>query len=225
MSSNYILCIDASVHSASIALADGEQLLALKVCEQQREHAAFIQPAIDQILQELHLNPNKRNAVAVTAGPGSYTGLRVGMASAKGLCYALQIPLITLRTLDLMAHTAKKQVSDASYLLCPMIDARRMEVFTAVYNEELNSVKEPHALILDENSFTELEQQFIYFFGNGAAKWQTICKLPHAKFIEVKWNAASMIKMAFEKFSQQQFASLAYAAPFYLKEFHNTSKV
>jgi len=134
MSSNYILCIDASVHSASIALADGEQLLALKVCEQQREHAAFIQPAIDQILQELHLNPNKINAVAVTAGPGSYTGLRVGMTSAKGLCYALQIPLITLRTLDVMAHTAKKQVSDASYLLCPMIDARRMEVFTAVYN-------------------------------------------------------------------------------------------
>jgi tRNA threonylcarbamoyladenosine biosynthesis protein TsaB len=225
MSSSYILCIDASVQTASVALADGDQLLDAKICEQQREHAAFIQPAIEQILQELHLKPTQLNAVAVTAGPGSYTGLRVGMASAKGLCYALQIPLITLGTLDVMAQTAKQQLTDASYLLCPMIDARRMEVFTAVYNEELNTVKEPHALILDENSFTEFEQQQICFFGNGAAKWQTICKLPHAKFIEVKWNGASMIQIAFEKFKTHQFTSLAYAAPFYLKDFHNTSKV
>jgi tRNA threonylcarbamoyladenosine biosynthesis protein TsaB len=225
MSSNYILCIDASVQTASVALADGEQLLAVQICEQQREHAAFIQPAIEQILEQLNLKPNQLNAVAVTAGPGSYTGLRVGMASAKGLCYALQIPLITLGTLDVMADAAKKQIADGSYLLCPMIDARRMEVFTAVYNEELNTAKEPHALILYENSFAEFDQQPIYFFGNGAAKWQTICKLPNAKFIEMKWNAASMIQMAFEKFKEKQFASLAYAVPFYLKDFHNTSKV
>lgn len=225
MSSNYILCIDASVQFASIALADEEQLLAVKVCEQQREHAAFIQPAIEQLLNQFNLKPDQLQAVAVTAGPGSYTGLRVGMASAKGLCYALKIPLITLGTLEVMAYTAKQQVSNASYLLCPMIDARRMEVFTAVYNEELHTIKEPHASILDETSFAELEQQPVYFFGNGAAKWQSICKLPNAKFINVNWNAASMIEMSYKKYNANQFTSLAYAAPFYLKEFHNTAKV
>ena len=225
MSSNYILCIDASVQTASVALTDGEQLLAVKICEHQREHAAFIQPAIEQLLEQLNLKINQLQAVAVTAGPGSYTGLRVGMASAKGLCYALQIPLITLGTLDVMAHAAKQQVTDTSYLLCPLIDARRMEVFTAVYNEELKTVKEPHALILHETCFAEFKQQYIYFFGNGAAKWQTICKLPNANFIDITWNTASMIEMAFEKLNAKQFASLVYATPFYLKEFHNTSKV
>jgi tRNA threonylcarbamoyladenosine biosynthesis protein TsaB len=225
MNNNYILCIDASVQSASVALGDGEQLLAVKVCEQQREHAAFIQPAIEQLLNRFNLKPNQLQAVAVTAGPGSYTGLRVAMASAKGLCYALQIPLITLGTLEVMAYTAKQQLSDPSNFLCPMIDARRMELFTAVYNEELNTVKEPQALILNENSFAEFEQQPIYFFGNGAAKWQSICKMPNAKFINVNWNAATMIEMAFKKYNAKQFASLAYATPFYLKEFHNTSKM
>lgn len=226
MSSNLILCIDASVQSASVALADGTELLSVKICEQQREHAAFIQPAIEKMLHELHITLKQINAIAVTAGPGSYTGLRVAMASAKGLCYALQIPLIRLSTLEVMAQTAKHEISDASFLICPMIDARRMEVFTAVYNENLKTVTQPQALILTEYSFSDLtDEQVIYFFGNGAAKWQTICKLPQAKFIEVEWNATSMIMMAIEKFNQQQFASLEYAAPFYLKDFHNTSKL
>jgi tRNA threonylcarbamoyladenosine biosynthesis protein TsaB len=225
MSSNYILCIDASVQTASVAVADGEQLLVEKICEQQREHAAFIQPAIEQLLHQLNLKLNQIKAVAVTEGPGSYTGLRVGMASAKGLCYALQIPLITLGTLDVMAHTAKQQINESSYFLCPMIDARRMEVFTVVFNQELKTVKDPYALILKEDCFKDLEEQPIYFFGNGAAKWQNICKLPNAKFIDVDWSAGTMIKMSFEKLKQQQFASLAYAAPFYLKDFHNTAKV
>jgi tRNA threonylcarbamoyladenosine biosynthesis protein TsaB len=227
MSSKYILCIDTSVQTASVALCNEAELIASKTCEQQREHGAFLQPAIQQLLQEQQINISQLSAVAVTAGPGSYTGLRVGMASAKGLCYALKIPLITLSTLDVMAHAALAQINnELSFLLCPMIDARRMEVFTAVLSSTLQPLLKPQALILTDTSFEEfLSRQPVYFFGNGSEKWAALCNHSHAKFINVQWNAVSMIPMAWQQFEQQQFASLAYATPFYGKEFHSTSKI
>lgn len=227
MSSNYILCIDASVQTASVALSNGANLLAVKACEQQREHAAFMQPAIQELLKEQNIQPSQLNAVAVTAGPGSYTGLRIAMASAKGLCYALNIPLITMSTLEVMALTALKQLNDdETFLLCPLIDARRMEVFTAVYNKQLEQALQPKALILDSDSFQDLlSNQPVYFFGNGAAKWESICNHNNARFLSLQWNAASMIQKAWQLFNENAFSSLAYAAPFYGKDFYSTSKL
>jgi tRNA threonylcarbamoyladenosine biosynthesis protein TsaB len=227
MSGKYLLCIDASVETASVAVSREDKLLACKTCTQQREHGAFLQPAIHQLLIELQLNINQLSAIAVTAGPGSYTGLRVAMASAKGLCYALNIPLITLGTLDVMTHAALPQLKDATnFVLCPMIDARRMEVFTALYSSTFETILKPHALILSATSFEEtLSKQPVYFYGNGAEKWAHLCKHANAKFLSFSWNAESMIEMAWRYFQQEQFASLAYAIPFYGKEFHSTSKI
>jgi tRNA threonylcarbamoyladenosine biosynthesis protein TsaB len=226
MDSKYILCLDASVQTASAALSSETGLPAVKICEQQREHAAFLQPAINDLLAEQNINLSQLTAVAVTAGPGSYTGLRIAMASAKGLCYALNIPMITLSTLEVMATVAIQHIKpEEPFLLCPLIDARRMEVFTAVYDKAMEEVMKPQALILDETSFqAQLNNHVVYFFGNGAAKWQAVCHHPNARFVNVEWNAKDMMRKAWELYHQSKFASLAYAAPFYGKEFYNTSK-
>ncbi|WP_407525429.1 tRNA (adenosine(37)-N6)-threonylcarbamoyltransferase complex dimerization subunit type 1 TsaB [Lacibacter sp. MH-610] len=226
MSSNYLLCIDTSVQSASVALTAGSRVLGIKSSDQPRDHAAFLQPAIEQLLHETNIKASQLNAVAVTSGPGSYTGLRVGMASAKGLCFGLNIPLITLPTTEVMCVAALQQLSaNDSFLLAPMIDARRMEVFTALYTQSIQTVKEPHACILQTDSFNELlQEQILYFFGNGAEKWKTLCSHSNARFLNANWSAADMVVAAFTKFQQKDFAYLAYAAPFYGKDFHSTSK-
>ncbi|XVJ67636.1 MAG: tRNA (adenosine(37)-N6)-threonylcarbamoyltransferase complex dimerization subunit type 1 TsaB [Lacibacter sp.] len=225
MSSNYLLCIDTSVQGASVALTASSRVLGIKSSDQPRDHAAFLQPAIEQLLHETNIKASQLSAVAVTSGPGSYTGLRVGMASAKGLCFGLNIPLITLPTTEVMCMSALQQLSaDDSFLLVPMIDARRMEVFTALYTQSIQTVKEPHAYILQTDSFNELlQEQILYFFGNGADKWKKLCSHRNAKFLTVNWSAADMAVSAFTKFQQKDFASLAYTAPFYGKDFHSTS--
>jgi tRNA threonylcarbamoyladenosine biosynthesis protein TsaB len=162
------------------------------------------------------------DAIAVTGGPGSYTGLRIGMATAKGICYALNKPLISLNTLLVMANGAKDERAD---LLCPMIDARRMEVFTAIYTSELQIVKEPVAITLNENSFDEyLSNNSICFFGNGSNKFRTINKHKKAVFNDLKADAASMISLSEKSFAEKGFADLAYAEPLYLKEFYTPAK-
>lgn len=225
-----ILCIDTSTNQASAALTVDEHVIGLKISAEQKEHASFLQPAIQTLLKETGIAKTDLSAVAVTIGPGSYTGLRVGLASAKGLCYALQIPLITIITLELMAeaatiyiHSHHPEQSDA--LLCPMIDARRMEIFTALYNSSLQIMLEPQAVILNETSFQQLLiNHQIVFFGNGAAKWQAVSNHTNAVFYNIKWNAADMATMAFQKFRKKEFASLSYATPLYLKEFYSAVK-
>ena len=226
MSSNYLLCIDTSVQSASVAFSAGTRVLGIKSSDQPRDHAAFLQPAIEQLLHETNIKASQLSAVAVTSGPGSYTGLRVGMASAKGLCFGLNIPLITLPTTEVMCVAAMQQLSPSDvFLLCPMIDARRMEVFTALYTQLIQLVKEPHACILQADSFSDLlQEQIIYFFGNGAEKWKQVCTHSNARFLNVSWSAVHMIEAAYTKFEHKDFASLAYAAPFYGKDFHSSSK-
>lgn len=222
-----ILCIDTSTTHASVALAKDTELLYLKTNSSQKDHASFLQPAIQDIVKESGYPLSKLDAVAVTSGPGSYTGLRVGFASAKGLCYALNKPLITVSTTRVMAQAAvselnQKDALTRNLLLCPMIDARRMEVFTAVYDAEMNEINPDHALILSENSFTDLLlQNDIFFFGNGAEKWKTICKNSKAHFIDINWNASNIITDAFRHFHDNLFTSLAYSAPAYLKDFHS----
>ena len=207
------------MQSASVCLADGENILGTLVSSSEKESASWLHLAIRDILQQNNLLPNQLKAVAVSAGPGSYTGLRVGMAAAKGLCYALSLPLISINTLQMMAAEVKEPAAD---LLCPMIDARRMEVFTALYNRGLQEVMAPTNLILDENAFREwLQTNSIVFFGNGSEKAANLINDPNALFVKTTADASAMIRLAAEKFVSGQFSDLAYSEPFYGKDFHS----
>lgn len=219
-----LLCIDTSTSHASVALAKDGVLMGIKTNQNQRDHASFLQPAIHALLQEANQTLKDINAIAVTSGPGSYTGLRVGFASAKGLAYALNIPLISVETTLVMSAAALSSLKNAKgALLCPMIDARRMEVFTALYSTGLQPVNPISALILTSESFArQLENASIFFFGDGSPKWQTICTHENAFFLDVKWNAADMVGLADKLFEQKNFSSLAYSVPVYGKEFHST---
>lgn len=219
-----LLCIDTSTTHASVALAKDAVVIGIRSNQNQKDHGSFLQPAIKELMQETGIALTDLQAIAVTSGPGSYTGLRVGFASAKGLCYALNLPLITIPTTVVMSNAALKEiVTTDNFLLCPMIDARRMEVFTCLYKANLDPLFSIGAKILEPVSFAaELEQQPIYFFGDGTPKWQSICKHPNARFLTIDWNAAGMIEMAEKRFQQQAFTSLAYSTPDYGKEFYST---
>ena len=199
-----------------------EKSLELRVNPSQTDHAAWLQVAIRDILDHSGHKPRDIQAIAVSAGPGSYTGLRVGMASAKGLCYALHIPLITINTLKIMAVSGKQETTG---LMCPMIDARRMEVFAAIYDQELNEIAAPHNLVLDGNSFNQiLSGTRVCFFGNGSKKFQQICTNVNAEFKDVNYTAQHMISLSYEQFSEGVFTNLAYSEPFYGKDFYSTFK-
>lgn len=213
-----ILHIDTSGENASICLAEGTACLCLLQHAEQRGHAAWLHPAIREAFEHAGKQLHELNAVGITAGPGSYTGLRVGMAAAKGLCYALNIPLITVNTLEAMASVLSEETDT---LLCPMIDARRMEVFTAVYNRSLVPVVLPCALMLDENSFIDLlNKNKVCFFGNGKNKFATINQHKNAIFKNVIFNASHLPPIINAKFVQSDFASLAYTEPIYIKAYY-----
>lgn len=217
-----LLHIDTAVDAASVCLSDDTRVLAQLRNDQPRESAAWLQPAIQQLVQDAGCSLYQLSAISVSAGPGSYTGLRVGMASAKGLCYALQIPLITISTLEMMTVAARAVLPEIQ-VFCPMIDARRMEVFTAVYNRECQPLLAPQAMILDtETAGSLLAYGDICFFGNGSDKLKPLIVGAAALFAPVVAGASSLVEPAFEKFSKQVFADLAYAEPFYIKAFYTT---
>jgi len=226
----FILNIDTATEYAGVCISDAGQILAKEESIEQKNHASFVQSAIKKLLLELALKPFSIEAIAVTQGPGSYTGLRVGMASAKGLCYALKKPLILINTLEVMAlaaiEDAKNKGTDISQLLfAPMIDARRQEVFTAVYDNELQNIVAPFALVLDEYSFaTELAKHNIIFSGNGNHKLKDLIRHENAIFSNTTHQIAQLAHLSAKAFIQKKFSDLAYSEPFYLKEFFDGSK-
>jgi tRNA threonylcarbamoyladenosine biosynthesis protein TsaB len=188
-----ILNIDTAVQTSSICLAENDLALSLRVNPSQKESAAWIHSAIQEMMDQTGYSLQQIDAIALSAGPGSYTGLRVGMATAKGLCYALNIPLIAVNTLKIMAYAAKG-LSDG--LVCPMIDARRMEVFTAVFDQELNEMIPPFNLVLDQSSFNSLlEKEKILFFGNGSTKFQSVIHHPQALFQNIDVKSKNIIAL------------------------------
>ena len=219
-----ILHIDTATEFASICLTKGETILAMRSCQDQKKHGAFVQPAIQELMQETGFTLSQLDAISVSEGPGSYTGLRVAMASAKGLCYALNKPLITVNTLKIIAQAALEQEDQAhpNAIYCPLIDARRMEVFMALYTPALEPILAPEARILDQDSFKDLlTDQVVIFTGSGAPKLQAILVHPNAVFSQVQHNASHLAKLAFRAFMNQKFANLAYCEPFYLKAFYS----
>lgn len=219
-----LLNIDTALDTAIISIAASGKVLGELLNSEQRDHGAFLQPAIQSLLEKTGVDITDIDAVAVSAGPGSYTGLRVGMASAKGLCVALNKPLIALGTLEIMASNAilhlPPSFETANLLYCPMIDARRMEVFTAIYDKNLNNLLVPDALIITDDAYGKwLLKNKICFFGNGSSKLLGVVNSSNAIFETFPNNSLAMSKLSFEKYKIGSFAGLAYVEPLYIKPF------
>ncbi|WP_420385591.1 tRNA (adenosine(37)-N6)-threonylcarbamoyltransferase complex dimerization subunit type 1 TsaB [Roseivirga sp.] len=220
-----ILSIETATTVCSVALTDGQQIVARKKLYTDKSHANQLTLLVTEMMKEAGLVLADLKAVAISEGPGSYTGLRIGISTAKGLCYALNIPLIGISTLKAMAHEVNATMNEAGGLLCPMIDARRMEVYTALYSPEMTEVMAPHPKILDESSFEEtLKESGVLFFGNGAPKFSEVLQNENARFVEeISPSAWAIGQLAAERFANQQFEDLAYFEPSYLKEFQATT--
>lgn len=224
-----ILNIETSTEVCSVNLAKNEALLAERESLEGLNHSRLLTVFIEALFDEAGLNPDGIDAVAVSMGPGSYTGLRIGTSVAKGICYALDKPLIGVPTLDAFGKYASLNADDYisekdgsdSLLFCPMIDARRMEVYTALYDAEGKQVEPVSARVIDEEAFSSwLSDHKILFFGNGAAKCQKAITHPSALFQgPQKASARFMLTIAEEKFRNKEFENVAYFEPFYLKDF------
>lgn len=216
-----ILHIDTAVDTASICLAENEAIIGFEDNEIQKEHSSWLHPAIHRIVERSGKSPMDIDAIAVTIGPGSYTGLRVGLSAAKGLCFSLGKPLIGISTLELMAGSA--EATDADFII-PVIDARRMEVFTAVYSANLNELVKPGALILDDQSYiTFLEQGKILFTGNAVAKVRKIIRHDNVLYDQRMPTSKSMTSLSSTRFEKKDFNDLAYLEPLYVKEFYQAN--
>ena len=188
-----------------------------------QDHGSWIHGAIGDLLNSTGLKMDALDAVAVTIGPGSYTGLRIGLSVAKGICMALNIPLIAIPTLKMIAATVE---DTEATIICPLIDARRMEVFSAVYNKELNLLSAPTALIIDSNSFYQLlENNKVLFIGNGVEKLQKVISHSNAFFSTKKASAIDMMTISLQSFRGKNWADLAYTEPLYVKEFFSGNAV
>lgn len=217
-----ILAIETSTEVCSVALGQDGDTIFEKVCEENNAHTRHLATFVDEALSFANSHAIPLDAVAITEGPGSYTGLRIGTSTAKGICYGFNIPLITIPTLKMLCvRPLLYEELDEDALLCPMIDARRMEVYAAIYDRSLRNIRETQADIIDETSYADyLEKQPIYFFGNGAEKCIDIIKHPNARFIpNIKANAKSMLPLAELAIAKNNFADVAYFEPYYLKEF------
>lgn len=217
----YILHIESSSTVCSVAISDNLNVLAIKELDNGYTHSENLHTFIQAILQESKLEASQLNAISVSSGPGSYTGLRIGYSTAKGLAYALQIPLININTLQALTVSVVEKITTDAFF-CPMLDARREEVYCSLFSNQLIEEMPTQALILnEENIHVFNKNKAIYFFGDGmpkAKKW--LAELPNAYFVdEIKASANFLVPLAYQKYLKKEFADLAYSEPLYLKEF------
>ena len=215
-----ILCLETATTNCSVALSINGQELALKEdYDVKYSHAERLHRYIEEVLAFAKVKKEQLTAIAVSKGPGSYTGLRIGVSAAKGLCYALDIPLISIPTLDSLSYQVK-EANTGSYII-PMLDSRRMEVYSAIYYASHKQLRETQAQILESHSFESyLEQGEVYFIGNGVAKFKEICQHPNAVFVDDKLpSAKELCSLSYKKFTESDFEDVAYFEPYYLKDF------
>ena len=215
-----ILSLETSTDVCSVALHEGTTPLAHAEIHEPQSHASMLAPLVESVSRDAGIQLKQINAVALTHGPGSYTGLRIGTSTAKGLCYALDIPLISVGSLELLAFQGNLQNASRA-LLCPMIDARRMEVYCLVADQHLQIVNPVSAVIIDEDSFSELlEDNQVLFFGNGSRKCRDVIRHRNAVFMDGIFPQAAVLGvLAEKKFRAGEFEDLVHFKPFYLKEF------
>lgn len=220
-----ILNIDTSTDVCSVALTSEGTVLEHREDYEGQNHAKVLSSFINDMLDYATPRGIKLDAVAVSMGPGSYTGLRIGLSEAKGLCFGSDIPLIGISTLELLTVTVMfREFWDDDIIFVPMIDARRKEVYTGVYDLALNKIMQPQPLILDENSFQEYKDKQIVFFGNGSDKAKDIIQLPNARFIKnIRPEAVNMMALSERSFRNNNFIDIAYSTPEYLKDFQSTT--
>ncbi len=225
-----ILCLETSTAVCSVALVENGKVIALRESLDGQNHAEKITIFIDEVMKEANVSYRDLDAVATSMGPGSYTGLRIGVSTAKGLCYAMEKPLIAVDTLAAMAYGFKDAETqrrrdyklEPASILCPMIDARRMEVYSAFFNEKLEKVSETNAIVIDENSFMDIKQNnHLYLFGDGADKLAFLFENDDNITVVEKFHcsAAYMAELADKAFKNNDFVDTAYFEPFYLKNF------
>ena len=229
MTGPLILHIETATDICSVALSEGTRQLSLVESGQERSHATLLNSFIRQSVEKAGKKLKDLEAVAVSKGPGSYTGLRIGVSTAKGLAYALEIPLLSTSTLKIMASGALSvqainelvNLHGDRLLLCPMLDARRMEVYSGFFTKDINTYREVSADVIDQDSYHQiLESHPVCFFGNGAGKCKAVLEHPNALFFEgINPSAASMIVPVHQKYMHEQFEDVAYFEPYYLKDF------
>jgi tRNA threonylcarbamoyladenosine biosynthesis protein TsaB len=222
-----ILSLETTTSVCSVALALDGKLIGFREQNSRNAHAEILNAYIEEVLAETHYHLSDLNAVAVSEGPGSYTGLRIGVSTAKGLCYSLDIPLISVSTLQSLASFTRENIpqeilNQADLIFCPMIDARRMEAYTSHFTADLKILKEVEAEIIDETTYANLlDRQLVVFSGDGCGKYQKLYE-GHEKghfYPNILASARGMCVLAEDKFSREEFADLAYFEPFYLKSF------
>lgn len=218
----YILNIETATKNCSVSIgADGKTIALKELSEEQFNHAEKLHVFIQDILNEIGISLNDLNAISVSKGPGSYTGLRIGVSSAKGLCYALNIPLIAIDTLEILAH----QLNIEKGFIVPMIDARRMEVFTQFFSHDKKALNDPYALIVEENSFDSFNDD-IHLIGDGAFKCKELLNTEKFYYYDefVYPSGSEMSLLSFQKYTENKIEDVAYFEPYYLKDFMLTTK-
>jgi tRNA threonylcarbamoyladenosine biosynthesis protein TsaB len=224
----FILNIETATQVCSVALSANGSILQIRETREKNSHSSTITVFIEEIMKIEGMPFSALDAVAVSKGPGSYTGLRIGVSTAKGICYAIDKPLIAVGTLQSMAAGMLKKLKGydeplpSGALLCPMIDARRMEVYNGLFDTDLKLVRDIRAEIILESSFAaELDQYHVWFFGDGAEKCNLLLgRHPHARFIDdFQLSASYMVSLAEEKFNRLEFEDVVYFEPYYLKDF------
>lgn len=220
-----ILCLETATPTCSVAINHEGKTLSIRECKGQNAHSEKITIFIKEVLDEVGIGYDKLDAVAVSQGPGSYTGLRIGVSTAKGVCYAADLPMMAIDTLQAMAYGMRDRLGDMlqpNDLLVPMIDARRMEVYSAIYDSNLNCVKNTSAVIVDEDTFVDYQDTGrIWLFGDGAPKFQTLFSgNTTIKVVEdFAPSAGFMAALCDQALKSQSFVDVAYFEPFYLKDF------
>lgn len=220
-----LLHIDTTGEEALIGVSFGNKIIAEVHNTETQNHASFVQTAIQSICKEHVFELKQLDSIVVTLGPGSYTGMRVGLASAKGIAFALDKPLIGLSSLALLATAGKKQIPKSehtTYKLFSMIDARRMEVFGAIYDQDQNALTEEEAIILDAAYLSNLSKDGnVYCIGSGAAKASQLIEESNIRFLPSTYTVKEMLQLGLEKWKKSQFEDLAYVGPTYIKEFYS----
>jgi tRNA threonylcarbamoyladenosine biosynthesis protein TsaB len=224
-----ILCLETATNLCSVALCNSAGVISLRESDELKSHASMLTVFIDEILKKNGIKASNLDAIAVSKGPGSYTGLRIGVSVAKGMAYAASLPLIGIETtlsmfMGFLATQNEKPYGNDNIFFCPMLDARRMEVYYSVYDSSGNSVKGISAEVINEDSFNKFQEDIsIIFFGNGVSKCKEVIKRKNVHFVEnFRMSASHMLMPVFQSFNERRFEDIAYFEPFYLKDFITT---